>query len=96
VNQYNLACFLKRIEKNEETGCWDWVGRISISGKGSRRGIMGTSDHRNMYAHRVAYEHYVGPIAEGNHIHHTCGNKLCVNPDHLRSVTIQEHRMAHQ
>jgi hypothetical protein len=33
--------------------------------------------------HRVAYELTYGPIAASMHIHHTCGNKLCVQPAHL-------------
>ena len=34
-------------------------------------------------ASHVAYEIHIGPIPDGMHVHHTCGNTLCVNPDHL-------------
>jgi hypothetical protein len=39
----------------------------------------------------LAYEHYVGPLIEGHHIHHKCCNDICVNPDHLQQVTPKEH-----
>lgn len=39
------------------------------------------------YAHRVAYELYVGPIPEGLVIDHECEIKWCCNPEHLRPMT---------
>lgn len=38
-------------------------------------------------AHRFAYEHFVGEIAEGDQIDHTCRNKKCCNPNHLEAVS---------
>jgi hypothetical protein len=39
------------------------------------------------YAHRWAYEHWVGPIPEGLTVDHICRIPLCVNPAHLRVLT---------
>jgi len=35
------------------------------------------------------YQKYVGPLIDGLMIDHMCGNRGCVNPDHLRQVSNQ-------
>jgi hypothetical protein len=66
--------------------CWEWTGFRLDSGYGrfmdAKRGVL--------YAHRVAYELSVGPIAPGLVVDHTCRNPSCVNPKHLDAVTQQE------
>jgi hypothetical protein len=44
-----------------------------------------------MQAHRIAYELVKGPIPDGRHVHHTCENKPCCNPNHLVVLTPQQH-----
>lgn len=41
-------------------------------------------------SHRVAYEHYRGPIPDGLVIDHLCSVRNCINPAHLEAVTIGE------
>lgn len=65
-----------------EDGCWLWTGTVT----GSGYGYFGR-DGKTLRAHRVAYEHYVGPIPDGLHLHHLCRQKTCVNPDHLLPMT---------
>jgi len=43
--------------------------------------------------HRVAYEHFIGPIPEGLEIDHLCRNRRCFNPQHLEAVTKKENVM---
>jgi len=47
-------------------------------------------DGTNCAAHRVAYEHWIGPIPDGMVIDHLCRIRTCVNPFHLEVVTPRE------
>jgi hypothetical protein len=67
------------------TGCWIWQQSASFNGYGQL-----WHDGRIQRAHRVFYQLYVGPIPDGFQIDHTCGTKLCVNPDHLEAVSAIE------
>lgn len=72
-------------------GCIEWTGGLNGVGYGQfyigKRTRGGTGKG---YAHRWAYEHYVGPIPAGLHLDHLCRNPKCVNPQHLEPVTIRE------
>lgn len=67
-------------------GCWRWVGNIT-----GRYGSM-VFRGRDVRAHRVAYEVFVGPIPDGLQIDHLCRNTHCVNPEHLEPVTAAENK----
>jgi hypothetical protein len=47
-------------------------------------------------AHRLAYELLVGPIPEDHELHHLCGFRSCVKPEHLVPLTASEHRWVHE
>lgn len=47
------------------------------------------------YAHRLAYEAAFGEIPKGFCVHHLCGNKICIRPSHLQSMTLKEHNRLH-
>ena len=46
-------------------------------------------------AHRLAYSDAYGGIPTGFHIHHLCGNKQCVNPEHLEALNPVMHGAIH-
>ena len=48
------------------------------------------------YAHRAAWEEVHGPIPPGLQIHHVCGNRVCVNVQHLELRTCSEHPRLHR
>jgi hypothetical protein len=72
-----------------------WNGTISSFGYGRFKVDGSKSSTRKVHAHRVAYQLLVGPIPEGHEIHHHCGNRLCVSPDHLVALTAEEHHRPH-
>lgn len=67
------------------TDCWLWQG-AKIRG---RYGVVGVN-YKKMLAHRQSYLDFVGPIPDGMHLDHLCGNPSCVNPLHLEPVTQAE------
>jgi HNH endonuclease len=73
--------FMSGFDRNPNTGCWEWIGKLNHSGYGLI--TRGRGDYRDQRAHRISYELFVGPIPEGQVVHHECGNRRCVNPQHL-------------
>jgi len=71
--------FMARIVRVD--GCWLWTGYINPNGYA----MFG-----RRWAHRVAYEFFVGPIPEGLELDHLCRVPACVNPAHLEAVTHRE------
>lgn len=84
---------LQNFDLDYETDCWLWRGKPTKDGHG-QIGRVGPGG-RTVTAHRFFYEILVHELAPGVTVHHTCPNKLCVNPDHLQEMTHGEHRRLH-
>lgn len=70
-------------DRGYATRCWIW--QLSFTaGYGQRQ-----FDGRRYVAHRWMYEQRVGPVPDGMHLDHLCGQPDCVNPSHLEPVTAQ-------
>ena len=80
--------FSARISERED-GCWEWTGPISHEGYG-RASVGGVREP----AHRSVYRILVGD--PGQHLHHACRNRECVNPGHLEPLDPGEHTAFHQ
>lgn len=72
---------LERMYENREirNGCWIWTGAATKDGYG----VMGVGRNNQKRVHRLAFEHFVGPIPSGMFVCHKCDTPLCFNPDHL-------------
>lgn len=70
----------------DDVGCWIWQKARKSTGYGH----LWNGD-RHVPAHRHYYELHVALIPEGMEVHHRCGVKLCVNPEHLEPLTRVDH-----
>lgn len=81
--------------RSERVGeCLLWRGAQSGTGYG-RIGWADDGYRRSLPVHRVAFAAYVGPIPSSLHIHHACGERLCIEPSHLHAVTQRAHNNGH-
>lgn len=78
-----IASFEKNVIRKE--GCWGWKGGL-IHGYG----YISTKCFGSQRAHRVSYAIHKGEIPNAMHVLHSCHNKSCTNPDHLRVGTQKE------
>ncbi len=75
--------FLDRVVFNDISGaCWDWSGATTKDGHPRIEGR-----HR---AARISYTRYVGMLYEDQRVIHTCRNKRCCKPQHLKAVSVAE------
>lgn len=79
--------FMSYVDKKSKHECWPWLG-----GKGNGTVIYGRFqvDRKSKLAHGVAYKIFKGEKPKGLTIDHICNNGLCVNPNHLRLLTLRE------
>ena len=76
--------FMNLVKKQGD--CWLWQGYL-YHGYGKFR-----VNTRLIAAHRWAYEMFIGEIPEDMEVHHECGVRNCVNPNHLRAVSGAENK----
>ena len=69
-----------------DDGCW-LAKRVGIDGYATS---VKDENGRGIKSHRLVYRVINGPIKTGYQIHHSCGNRPCINPEHLVCVTQRE------
>ena len=76
--------FTERVIVRLPHECAIWVAGKTPRGYGR---LAHADTGEEVYAHRFAYEYFIGPIPEGFVVDHLCGNTSCVNPLHLEAVS---------
>ena len=77
-------------DRGFESPCWVW--QLHVDKRGYPRVTRGGV---KLKAHRVAFEDAFGSVPAGHDVHHRCGVKLCVNPEHLEALTPVAHGLLH-
>lgn len=74
--------------------CWDWQGGFSRDKQGRKAypyaAIGPVGGMRHMGVHRATYAAAFGAIPPGEAVHHKCGRRMCVRPEHLQAVSAYE------
>lgn len=68
-----------------------WISQYADQGRGYA--YVGFSENGKMHyrlVHRVAWVHFNGPIPDGLVVDHICKRRRCINPVHLRLLTLAE------
>jgi hypothetical protein len=71
-----------RLIIDPEPGCLLWTGALSATGYGRI-----TVNYRSREVHRLVYEMFAGPAADGMVLDHLCRVRHCANVSHLEPVT---------
>lgn len=75
----------------QANGCWYW------NGEAFKPGTMRV-DGKHWRAHRLVYAMFnkLADIPAHLHVHHECRRPGCVNPEHLKLLTLEQHQAVHQ
>ena len=74
----------RKIIPEPNSGCWLWLGGLDTRGYSQCR-----FEGRTRLAYRAAYIILIGEPPRGLVLDHTCNNKICVNPEHLKPTSHQ-------
>lgn len=70
----------------QDSGCLLWIGNRSDG-----YGVFWLTHRHSVYAHRFLYQQTYGELAPEFDLHHRCGNRACVNLNHLQPLLHGEH-----
>lgn len=84
---------LERVDfvQSEAGTCWVWTGPTSGDGRGGGYPRM-CLDGATVAVHRASFVNAYGIIPPKKQIDHRCGNRACVNPEHLELVTHRQNQ----
>lgn len=82
IPEFEIEKFFRYVKATDS--CWEWGKTIQSNGYG-----FFCVNKKYYYAHRVSFFIFNGYLTEGLNVDHTCMNRKCVNPEHLREVSKQ-------
>lgn len=79
MNKQLISLLLKVSPDSKINGCWIWAASKNQDGYGK----LADGHGGWIFAHRVAWEIFNGPIPNDMEICHECDTPACVNPTHM-------------
>jgi hypothetical protein len=70
--------FWEKVRKVDNGECWLWLAATTQG-----YGVFSPTPHKQVRAHRYAYEQCIGPIPKDKVVMHRCDVRSCLNPRHL-------------
>ena len=80
--------FWLKVDKTDT--CWLWTAGTGVRRNGAMFGKFKVSG-RTIPARRYSWELANGPIPDGARVAFSCGESLCVNPEHMTLDELPEH-----
>jgi len=67
----------------DDSGCWIWQGQVANSGYGRIKIRDSNNKTKMVSAQAASYLQFVAEVPNGYLVKQSCGNRLCINPQHL-------------